>query len=126
MTGESYVKQTKENYDLEVGKIIKEISKTKAERILLQFPDGLKPLAVGVVNILRKKFPEKEFFIWGGSCFGACDVPILSRGFLSKPKKISKKFSGPRKSKDFLGKGSELLIQFGHREMKEKKNKNEI
>jgi 2-(3-amino-3-carboxypropyl)histidine synthase len=76
-----------EEYDLELERIVKEIEKNKAKRVLLQFPDGMKPYSNAVVEYLEGK-TEAELFIWMGSCFGACDTPDI--------------------------KEIDLLIQFGH------------
>ncbi len=91
------IREIKEDYDLELDRIVKEIRKLKKNnaKILLQFPDGMKPYAATVVDELEKKVKNAEFIIWLGSCFGACDVPNL-------PEKL--KF--------------DLLIQFGHSEWK--------
>jgi len=80
------------NYNLELIKIVKEIKKTKAKQVLVQFPDGLKPKALEVSDYLKEK-TKAEIYIWLNSCYGACDTPIL-------PTKIEKQF--------------DLFIQFGH------------
>ena len=82
-----------EEYDLEIGRIIKTIKKEKAKSVLLQFPDGMKPYATAIIDELEKQLPKTSFFIWLGSCFGACDIPILPKNM-----KI------------------DLLVQFGHSE----------
>ena len=84
-----------EKYDLELDRIIKEIKKSKAKFVLLQFPDGLKPYATAVVDYLREK-TKAEFLIWLGSCYGACDTPV-----------------GIEKLKPKI----DLVIQFGHNAM---------
>jgi len=84
---EKKLEDIEEEYDLELGRIVKEIKKEKARKVLLQFPDGLKPYAVSIVNRLKEKV-NAEFFIWFSSCFGACDTPKLD--------------------------GFDLLVQFGH------------
>ncbi len=61
-------------YDLELDKVVKEVKKIKAKTVCVQLPDGLKPKATEVVDFLRKN-TKAEIFIWGGSCYGACDVP---------------------------------------------------
>lgn len=73
-------------YDLELDRIVSEIKKTKAKKVLLQFPDGLKPYAPEIVRYLKEK-TSSEIRIWLGSCFGACDIPTSD---------------------------SDLVIQFGH------------
>ena len=72
---------------LDLERAVKEIKKVKAKRVLLQFPDGLKPKATEVSDYLEKKCKCK-CFIWAGSCYGACDTLDV--------------------------KGFDLLLQFGH------------
>lgn len=76
-------------YNLEIGKAINEINRTKARKVLIQLPEGLKPFATQIVDELEKATKSK-CFIWLGSCYGSCDLP-------------------PVKDKEF-----DLLIQFGH------------
>jgi 2-(3-amino-3-carboxypropyl)histidine synthase len=63
-------------YSLEIEKVICSIKKSKPKRILLQLPDGLKPKAKEIQEMIMKE-ANIEVFIWAGSCFGACDTPIL-------------------------------------------------
>ncbi len=92
------IKDLEQKYELELDKIIAEIKKTKAKTVLLQFPDGIKPYATSIVDELEARLKDKkiEFFIWFGSCYGGCDLPILGIA-----------------EKDF-----DLIIQFGHTEFK--------
>ncbi len=62
-------------YEIEIDKIVKTIKKEKAKRVLLQFPDGLKPYSTIIAEEIEKK-AGCECIIWFGSCYGACDVPI--------------------------------------------------
>jgi len=62
--------------DFEIDKIIEEIKKKNPKRILLQFPDGLKPYSNIVYDKLKEELPNTEIFIWLGETFGGCDVPI--------------------------------------------------
>ena len=62
-------------YDLELGKVVEKIKEKKAKRVLIQLPDGLKPEAEKIVNILQKE-TQTQVFIWLGDCFGACDIPL--------------------------------------------------
>ncbi|MFH1365564.1 MAG: diphthamide synthesis protein [archaeon] len=89
------INEINERYDLELDKILSKIKKTKSKLVLLQFPDGLKPYATVVVDYLIEE-TKAEFLIWFGTCFGACDVPVLG-------KDIEKKI--------------DLIVQFGHNEM---------
>ena len=81
-------------YDIDLNGVVQKIKKQRAKIVLLQFPDGLKPHATFVVDYLEKK-TGAEFLIWMGSCFGACDVPVLGG-------EIEKKI--------------DLVVQFGHNE----------
>ena len=67
-------KEISERYDLEIDRIVAEIKKEKPKTVLLQFPEGLKQYATEIVDILESK-TKAEFFIWMGTCFGACDIP---------------------------------------------------
>jgi len=84
------IEEIQEEYDLELDRIIKTVKKEKAKKVLLQFPDGLKPISITIVDYLKSKVKNTEFFIWLGSCFGACDIPNISE------------------------KDVDLIIQFGH------------
>ncbi len=109
----------KENYDLELDKVIFKIKKENAKLVLLQFPDGLKPYATAVVDYLEEKLNCSErknkvgFLIWFGDCFGACDVPVLGKELCTTgvPRKIFHEdfYKGQKKI--------DLVIQFGHNEM---------
>ena len=86
------VKPLKElDYDLELSRIVKGVKSQKAKRILLQFPEGLKPHATQVVEELKKSLPKTEVLIWLDTCFGACDVPLEVERL-----------------------GVDLIVQFGH------------
>lgn len=76
-------------YDLELEKAVKAIRERKADTVLIQLPDGLKPRAKEIKEKLEK---EAMIYFWGGSCFGACDIPNFD---------------------------ADLLIQFGHSEWKD-------
>ena len=91
------IEEINEIYDLELDKIIKNIQKQKAKRVLLQFPEGMNPYSTTIVEYLEglKELKNVQFFIWLGSCFGACDVPL-------EVEKL----------------GVDLIIQFGHSDWK--------
>ena len=96
------IEDLNEKYDLELEKVLDKIKRVKAKIVLLQFPDGLKQYATSVVDFLEQETNGKvEFLIWLGSCYGACDIPILG-------KELEKKI--------------DLVIQFGHNEMMPSKN----
>ena len=79
-----------EKYELEIGKIVRKINQEKAKKILLQFPEGLKPYAQAICDKIEGE-TKCECMIWMGSCFGACDVPL-------EVERI----------------GVDLIVQFGH------------
>jgi len=101
------IKELEEKYDFELTKVVSEINNLipprarevmntkKAKLVLLQFPDGLKPYATTIVDFLEQK-TKAEFLIWMGSCFGACDTPVLGKELDNK---------------------IDLVIQFGHSDM---------
>lgn len=89
---EKTLKDLQEFYDLDINRIVTEIKKNKSKKVLLQFPDGLKPYAIEVEKELRNKTKNKaEFFIWMDTCFGACDLPLETEKL-----------------------GIDLIVQFGH------------
>jgi 2-(3-amino-3-carboxypropyl)histidine synthase len=65
-------------YDLELSNALNEIRKHKAKTVCIQLPDGLKPRAKEIVDFLETKTKAK-ILIWAGSCYGACDIPDLSK-----------------------------------------------
>jgi len=62
-------------YKLELQQLISEIKKQKAKQVLIQLPDGLKHKADQVVDAVEEQTSAKAF-IWLGSCYGACDLPL--------------------------------------------------
>ena len=66
------------SYNLDLNKALKSISSSKAKTVCIQLPDGLKPKAKEIVDFLESKTKAK-ILIWAGSCYGACDVPDLSK-----------------------------------------------
>ena len=79
-------------YDLEIDNVIAKIKSEKAETVCIQLPDGLKPKAAEIQDAIEKS-TSARVFIWGGSCYGACDVPLQVERL-----------------------GVDLLIQWGHSE----------
>ena len=79
-----------EIYDIEINKIVKTIKKGENKKVLLQFPEGMKPYSTVIANEIEGK-TDSEVFIWLGTCFGGCDVPL-------EVEKL----------------GVDLIIQFGH------------
>jgi 2-(3-amino-3-carboxypropyl)histidine synthase len=65
-------------YDLELDKVLDEVKQREAKKILIQLPDGLKPLSAKIVDELEEK-TGADVFIWFSSCYGACDIPLNLR-----------------------------------------------
>ncbi len=63
------------DYNLETERVIAFIKKKAAKKVCLQLPDGLKPLAKQITHDIRKE-TDAQVFIWAGSNFGACDIPL--------------------------------------------------
>lgn len=87
----------KNRYDLDLEKVIETINSNKFQKVVLQFPDGLKEFSGKIADYLKEK-TGAEFFIWLGSCYGACDYPIHLNN-LKKEESI------------------DLVVQFGHNEL---------
>lgn len=69
-------KMDEQLYDLELDRCVEEVKKSNAKKVLLHLPDGLKPKSKEVVDYLKERAKGVEFFIWAGSCYGACDIPV--------------------------------------------------
>lgn len=81
-----------QDYNLELEKVAEKINKEKANTVLIQLPDGLKPRAKEIKEELKKKTNATLFF-WADTCFGSCDIPLETEKL-----------------------GIDLIIQFGHSE----------
>ncbi len=88
------INEIQEKYELEIPKIVRQIKERGAGKVLLQFPEGLKPYSCIIADYVEEK-ADYEVFIWLGDCFGACDVPL-----------------------DVEKLGVDLIVQFGHSEWK--------
>lgn len=67
-----------EMYDYELDEAVKAIKKNSPKNVLLHLPDGIKPKAKEITDVLKKE-TGANIFIWAGSCYGACDLPIESK-----------------------------------------------
>lgn len=76
--------------NLELEKLFSVLEQNKAQKVLIQLPDGLKPKAKEIQEKIKEKYPKIKLTFWAGSCYGACDLPNVS--------------------------GYDLLVQFGHSE----------
>jgi 2-(3-amino-3-carboxypropyl)histidine synthase len=78
-------------YELELERVAKEIKLHRANRVLLQLPDGMRPFALQLVSALREA-TGAQIVLSGDSCYGACDVAT-------------------RQAKEI---GADLLVHYGH------------
>jgi 2-(3-amino-3-carboxypropyl)histidine synthase len=78
-------------YELELERVIAEIKKMDAKRVLLQLPDGMRPFAFQIAELIRKA-TSAQVILSGDSCYGACDL-------------------ASRQSADLM---VDLLIHYGH------------
>ncbi len=86
-----------QEYDLELEKVITEIRKRNAKKVLIQLGEGLKPRANEIQHAIDVAFnlesEECKVYFWLNSCYGKCDIPDF----------IDSKYND-----------IDLLIQFGH------------
>ena len=78
-------------YNIEEQRIFDEISRRQATRVLLQLPEGLKPLGFKLARRIEEK-TNAEVFLSGDPCYGACDLALSPKKFVD----------------------AELLIHIGH------------
>lgn len=62
-------------YDLELDRVISEITERRAKRVLLQLPDGMRPFALQLTDAIEKG-TDASVFLSGDSCYGACDIAL--------------------------------------------------
>lgn len=65
-------------FQLEKDRIIQEIRKRSPKRILLQMPEGLKPIGFELAKSLEKE-TGVEVFVSGDPCYGACDLALYPK-----------------------------------------------
>ncbi len=71
-------------YDLEIDRVVEEVRRISAKRILIQLPDGLKPLIPYIDGELRKRLGSVEVVFSASPSWGACvldDVEAIQGGF---------------------------------------------
>lgn len=60
---------------------IKTLKKSKAKKVILQIPEGLKPRAIELAAEIEEKAGVKVF-VFTDPCFGACDLPLKEKELL--------------------------------------------
>jgi 2-(3-amino-3-carboxypropyl)histidine synthase len=81
-------------YSLDTERIVDEISHNGIKRVLLQLPEGLKPLGFELAQFVERQ-TNAEVFLSGDPCYGACDLALSSKKLI----------------------GAELLVHVGHAEI---------
>ncbi|CQH54214.1 2-(3-amino-3-carboxypropyl)histidine synthase [Halobacterium hubeiense] len=83
-------------WDYELDRIVEAVEERDAEKVGLQFPEGLKRSAPGVADDLRKLLPDDtRVLISGQPCYGACDLDT------------------------YMMRRTDVFVHFGHSPMKE-------
>ena len=62
------------DFDFQDQKVISEIEKLNAKKVLVQLPEGIKKEALRIVQTLEKT--GAEIIVSGETCWGGCDVSI--------------------------------------------------
>jgi len=68
-----YISIKMPEYDFELDRVVGEISRFKARRVGLQFPEGLKDRALEIAGKIEGK-TGAETFIFVDPTYGACDL----------------------------------------------------
>ncbi|MCG1002821.1 MULTISPECIES: diphthamide biosynthesis enzyme Dph2 [Halobacterium] len=83
-------------WDYELDRIVDAVEERDAEKVGMQFPEGLKRSAPGVADDLRKLLPDDtRVMISGQPCYGACDLDT------------------------YMMRRTDVFVHFGHSPMKE-------
>jgi 2-(3-amino-3-carboxypropyl)histidine synthase len=83
-------------WDYELDRIVEAVEERGAEKVGLQFPEGLKRKAPGVADDLRELLPDgTRVLISGQPCYGACDLDT------------------------YMMRRTDVFVHFGHSPMKE-------
>ena len=69
-------------YQVEEAKIIEEIRRRGSKRILLQIPEGLKPIGFKLARRLEDEV-NVEVFVSGDPCYGACDLALVPKAHVN-------------------------------------------
>ncbi|MCX8158224.1 MAG: diphthamide biosynthesis enzyme Dph2 [Candidatus Diapherotrites archaeon] len=86
--------------EIKIEEIYPQIENLKEKEFIIQIPEGLKIRTLDIINNLKSRFPDREFYILVDPCYGACDLAINSADAL----------------------GIKTILHFGHRKILEKKN----
>ncbi|PIN99774.1 hypothetical protein COT72_04250 [archaeon CG10_big_fil_rev_8_21_14_0_10_43_11] len=62
-------------FELELDRVVHGVLENASKRVLIQLPDGLKPQAAQIADVIEEK-TGATVLIWLSSCYGACDIPL--------------------------------------------------
>jgi len=65
------------SFDLEESRLIEEVKKQEAKRVLIQLPNGLKSKATYLSKLIEEQ-TGATVFISSKPCYGGCDLPICT------------------------------------------------
>jgi 2-(3-amino-3-carboxypropyl)histidine synthase len=82
-------------WDYELDRIVEEVEAQDAEKVGLQFPEGLKRRGPAVADDLRERLDGVRILLSGQPCYGACDLDT------------------------YLMRRTDVFVHFGHSPMKE-------
>ncbi|QLG26957.1 diphthamide biosynthesis enzyme Dph2 [Halorarum halophilum] len=82
-------------WDYELDRIVEAVEERDADKVGLQFPEGLKRRAPAVADDLRELTDDVRYLISGQPCYGACDLDT------------------------YLMRRCDVFVHFGHSPMKE-------
>jgi 2-(3-amino-3-carboxypropyl)histidine synthase len=60
-------------YDFEIEKVISSVKRSKAKRVGLQFPEGLKDRAIAIASEIEDK-THSTVIVMADPTYGACDL----------------------------------------------------
>lgn len=65
------------SYEIDLGPLLKTLGEAKAERIVLQLPDGLKHLSPLLVSCIERALGGRaDIYVSGEGVYGACDLDL--------------------------------------------------
>ncbi len=64
-----------EKYDMDLEEVVNWIKRKNFNKIAIQIPDGFKLHSMEISDFISEN-SGAEVYIWGGSTYGACDIPV--------------------------------------------------
>jgi 2-(3-amino-3-carboxypropyl)histidine synthase len=82
------------SFDLEEKRLVNEVQRRKANLVIIQLPEGLKPEGPRLASLIEEK-TEALAIIMADPCYGACDLALVEAESL----------------------GADMIVHYGHSEM---------